>query len=375
MYRRARSAAGTDLQPWGLTTTPAIASPSGYVRPGRHPHRPEELDHPGVRPDVRRENAAGRGALRRPGPDHHLGGCGRGRPGTRRPTGTSRRAAADPQRGRRAGCSTRRPSAAGGGAAPAVEPGQHHRLLRRPRRRLARTSPRSTTSTSPRVTVTENGGLDYPDAARSAASSTPRTSPRPGAGRHSVTTLQNVLARNDTVDGEVVDRVLNSLSYASRERPAVRRAPTPTGLARWISGQLASIEVEAPRAVTLASTSGRFAATVTNRLDHPVTVRVAVATPSAPHHRGHRDDRPRRRMAAPRSSSRRRTDRLGVHNVSCVVTDEDGTPLGSSDDAADPLGPGEPGDLADPRHRRRAAVRRDRRTPRPAGTSGTRARA
>ncbi len=43
----------------------------------------------------------------------------------------------------------------------------------------------------------------------------------------------------------------------------------------WIAGQLGSIEVDAPRAVTLSSSSGRFAATITNRLDQPVTVRLS----------------------------------------------------------------------------------------------------
>ena len=177
-------------------------------------------------------------------------------------------------------------------------------------------------------------------------------------------TLQNVLTRNDTVAAAVNDESLTTLSYASRADPNTARANADRSRS-WIASRLGSITVEAPRAVTLASSSGRFAATLTNRLDHPVTVSVesladepmtidspetidiAAGSSTSVLLRG--GDRPARRA-----------------QVQLVVTDEEGDPAGLLRPAADPVGPGEPGDLGDHRHRRGAAVRRDRRTPGPA---------
>ena len=143
-------------------------------------------------------------------------------------------------------------------------------------------------------------------------------------------TLQNVLTRNDTVAGAVTDESLTTLSYASRIDPRAAQADADASHA-WISGQLGSIEVDAPRAVTLASSSGRFATTITNGLDHPVTVRVTAVTEEPL-----TIDAPETiDLAADSSTSvllEAATDRLGVHNVQLVVTDEFGTPLGSSDE-------------------------------------------
>jgi hypothetical protein len=143
-------------------------------------------------------------------------------------------------------------------------------------------------------------------------------------------TLQNVLTRNNTVAAAVSDESLTTLSYARRTDPNSARADAERSRA-WITDRLESITVEAPRAVTLASTSGRFAATLTNRLDHPVTVSLQSLT-----------DQPMTidgpeaiEIAADSSTSvlmQAATDRLGVHNVELAVTDEEGTPLGSTDD-------------------------------------------
>mgnify|MGYP006202715835 CR=1 FL=1 len=90
------------------------------------------------------------------------------------------------------------------------------------------------------------------------------------------------------------------------------------------------MSVRAPRAVTLSSSSGRFAATISNDLAHPVTVKVQAVS-----------DRPLEivgpdeiEVAANSRTSvllQARTDRLGVHNVQLLVTDVDGVPLGSTD--------------------------------------------
>jgi hypothetical protein len=142
-------------------------------------------------------------------------------------------------------------------------------------------------------------------------------------------TLQNVLTRNDTVARTVADESLTTLSYASRGNPNAARADADASHA-WIAGQLGSIQVDAPRAVTLASSSGRFATTLTNRLDHPVSVRISAVTDEPL-----TIDAPETiDLAADSSTSvllEAATDRLGVHNVRLLVTDEEGTPLGSSD--------------------------------------------
>lgn len=142
-------------------------------------------------------------------------------------------------------------------------------------------------------------------------------------------TLQNVLLRNDRVAREVRDEALTSLSYTHRNHEDVARARIARSRG-WILDQLASVTVQAPRAVTLSSSSGRFSATVSNALEHPVTVRIKALA-----------DRPIQiegpseiEIAAESRTSvllEADTQRLGVHNVQLVVTDVDGTPLGSTD--------------------------------------------
>ena len=126
------------------------------------------------------------------------------------------------------------------------------------------------------------------------------------------------------------------MSYASRADPDAARADADRS-SQWIADQLGSIEVDAPRAVTLSSSTGRFAATITNRLDHPVTVQIAASSEDPL-----TIDSPETIELAPRTADlvllEAATDQLGVHNVQLLVTDEDGTPIGSSERAAHPLG-------------------------------------
>ena len=56
-------------------------------------------------------------------------------------------------------------------------------------------------------------------------------------------------------------------------RPIENRA-SADGSRVWIETRLGRVHVEAPRAVTLSSSSGRFQATVSNDLDQPVTVTI-----------------------------------------------------------------------------------------------------
>jgi hypothetical protein len=90
--------------------------------------------------------------------------------------------------------------------------------------------------------------------------------------------------------------------------------------------------VDAPRAVILSSGSGRFAATVTNTLDEPVSVKIE-AVPEPPLRVGvpsqtidlGADERTTVLLNASSSG-------VGIQNVTLRLTDMDGVPLGSSDD-------------------------------------------
>ena len=142
-------------------------------------------------------------------------------------------------------------------------------------------------------------------------------------------TLEALLTRNDTVAQAVADQGLVSLSYSSRGRQNAARGSVRRSR-RWIEKQLASVRIVAPPRVTLSSASGRFAATLVNELDQPVTVginavsdeQMTISGPSAV-------DIP----AGGRTNVllNARTGQLGIHNVRLVVTDTEGTPLGSSD--------------------------------------------
>ena len=142
-------------------------------------------------------------------------------------------------------------------------------------------------------------------------------------------TLQNILTRNDQIASDVRDETLTGLSYANRLRPDAARAAADRSR-RWIQDQLAEVTVSAPRAVTLSSSTGRFATTLTNGLDEPVTVRLEALADEPLRIEG-----PENIQIAADSSTSVLLDassaQLGVSNIELVVTDETGTPLGSTD--------------------------------------------
>ncbi|NPC98760.1 DUF6049 family protein [Nocardioides sp. zg-DK7169] len=142
-------------------------------------------------------------------------------------------------------------------------------------------------------------------------------------------TLQNLLRRNDRVAGEVTDEALSNLSYASRVHPTASRRRAEASRA-WIETRLRSIDIEAPPSVTLSSASGRFSVTVSNNLDEPVTVAIdaIVDGPVVIDGPDTVELAARSRRTVLLTAS---TERQGVHNVTLVVTDLDGTALGSSD--------------------------------------------
>ena len=143
-------------------------------------------------------------------------------------------------------------------------------------------------------------------------------------------TLQNLLTQNDQVARQVADEAMTTTSYTSRMRPEVARA-TATRSQQWIEGRLASVHINAPKAVILSSGSGRFAATVSNQLDEPVTVRIeAVADPplkvSVPAESIQLGANSTTTVLLNASSSA-----LGVRSVLLQLTDTDEVPLGSTD--------------------------------------------
>ena len=141
--------------------------------------------------------------------------------------------------------------------------------------------------------------------------------------------LQNLLTLNNVVSGSVTDQALGTVSYYARTRPIENRAAADASRV-WIENRLGRVRVEVPgRAVTLSSSSGRFQATISNELDQPVTVTIGSRT----------DDRltidgpatidvPAQSRVSVLLTAR--TDENGIHEVTLVVADKRGTPLGAT---------------------------------------------
>lgn len=142
------------------------------------------------------------------------------------------------------------------------------------------------------------------------------------------TSLQTILSRNDRVAATVADEALTAVSYGQRGAQAAARVRALRSR-DWIGRELGRVRIDAPPQVTLSSASGRFSATITNGLDQPVTVRID-AVADAPI----RIETPSVVEIAPESSRTvllsATTQRQGVHNVTLILTDAEGAPLGST---------------------------------------------
>lgn len=140
-------------------------------------------------------------------------------------------------------------------------------------------------------------------------------------------TLDAVLPEADEVADQTLDQALTSLSYAEQQRALEARVTTARSV-EWIDRRLGGIRIRAPRGVTFSSASGEFAATVTNRLDQPVLVRLQAT--------GLGDIEVEDSDPIELAAGGRRTVLVGatagpgVQYVQVQVTDEDGTPLGAS---------------------------------------------
>ena len=327
IYERARKRSGTLLEPWGLSMSPAVSSPRGYLDgPGL---RAIEQDAtvlcsdavlPGVRPSVARTAGhrivltSSGAAAGGPGPDDRV-----------TPIAVRQRIVSE-------------------AALRLLGPGRHPLVVMLP----PDWAPSSSAGffeglDADWLNLTTVGGatagrqgpavplsaIDYPARLAdleldSASFASARSLLVTGQ------TLEKVLAQNDTVGETVADQALNSLSYSSRKRPDAARASVDRSR-NWIKAQLASVRIEAPRKVTLSSASGRFSATLSNALDQPVTVSIQAVS-----------DEPMR-ISGPATVDipaggrttvllNARTQQLGIHNVTLVVTDADGVPLGSTDE-------------------------------------------
>ena len=135
------------------------------------------------------------------------------------------------------------------------------------------------------------------------------------------------VTETEAVAAEVTAEALTATSYELADRPVAARSRL-TASQDWLERRFRRIQVEAPASLTLSAETGPFNVVVRNGLDQQVTVRVA-AIP---------DERVRIESSRPiqlgpgqRATVQltARSTILGVHNVTLVVTDTEGTRLGS----------------------------------------------
>jgi hypothetical protein len=139
-------------------------------------------------------------------------------------------------------------------------------------------------------------------------------------------TLQSVLKDNHVLNSGLFEEVAGNASYAASHEPFLALERTRI-IASWVRTNLDGIDLAAPESVTLASTSGRFSAIVSNDLDVPVTVKVqAVSDPQLRISGGETVPlAPHGRTTVLLHAS---TDQRGVHTVTLELTNIAGRPLG-----------------------------------------------
>ncbi len=141
-------------------------------------------------------------------------------------------------------------------------------------------------------------------------------------------TFQNLLTENTTIADQVTQEGLSGVSYSVRADPTVGVEVLARSRA-WIERRQRAIGISAPPGVTLSSAMGSFSVTVTNPLTEPVTVRIEATTD-----RGAIVNSGDPVVLGPESRTTvvldAQTNRPGVHNVRLVLTDVDGTPLGAT---------------------------------------------
>jgi hypothetical protein len=330
-YEVARERSGTELAPWGLSTTPVIASPSGFL-----PTEALGLADDGTQVLVS---------------DRAIGGDD---PADDAPTvaqtnghtmvvSSSGAASGGPGPGDQLSALAMRQRIVSEAAVRLLSPGRRPLVTVLPQNWAPASSYgfwdgldtgwlHLTTVGS----ISQRSGRDvaaddvvYPDSQREAELDTLDFAAATGLAEAGAT-LQNLLTLNDEVGGEVQDEALTDVSYANRRLPMAGRASASRSRF-WVEQQLRSVTVEAPPAVILSSGSGRFSATVSNGLDQPVTVRLDALTDtdlrvSVPSDAVEIPPGQRSTILLNASSSAN-----GVRNVTLLLTDSDGASIGSSD--------------------------------------------
>ena len=143
----------------------------------------------------------------------------------------------------------------------------------------------------------------------------------------SASLFDDVLTGQTTLVGQVRDEVFASLSQARRNNPqgsAMRLSETT----RVFTDQLAQVQVEVPRSVTLTSASGTIGATIVNGIDQPITVRITSESDEGLEvvdaDEVEVDAGARHRLLLEVKATRQ-----GRHDVYLLVTSKNGIPLGS----------------------------------------------
>ncbi|CAM3862389.1 DUF6049 family protein [Nocardioides zeicaulis] len=142
--------------------------------------------------------------------------------------------------------------------------------------------------------------------------------------------LEEVLTLQTTIEAQVRDETLVTLSEHHRQRPRPARLAADR-VTEALRDDLGSITIEAPPGVTLSSDSGPLGATLVNGLDQPVTVGIGVSSDGSLTLTGDsvRTLGPRARSVVRFKAS---ATEAGIHRVRLRVTSAEGVALGASDE-------------------------------------------
>ena len=144
-------------------------------------------------------------------------------------------------------------------------------------------------------------------------------------------TLQSVLPGNHVLLRQLFDEVSGNASYTAAREPYLAVSRTRI-IKEWVGDPLGSIDLAAPPSVTLAGTSGRFSALVSNQLDVEVRVTVRASSDDRLKISGGENVRlpPHGQATVSLSAS---THQRGVHNVTLRLTSLDGRVLPHASDS------------------------------------------
>jgi hypothetical protein len=186
----------------------------------------------------------------------------------------------------------------------------------------------STISTAPSDGGTGPTTLAYPAAERRAE--LPVANLRATAALTRAGMLFQRLLTHDHTVGDTVARVAMLASSATgRADPGATQALAASTLAH-VRGEIGEVTVEGPPFVMMSGESGPISVTLVNGLPQTVTVGLRLSTPGSDLRISHVDPV---RLGPGRRTSKLldvHSDDIGVHAVTLAVTDDHGTPLGSS---------------------------------------------